>query len=232
MPVPPTPPWPLAQSRPTCPRALAPARWLLSHARRAGVPVYPPPRVPSYPSYASPRRSRLESRSPGWIAGCGSPVWLPSDRALCPPKGATVRANRGPSPRTPPRVAIAAFVDRRPPTEAARVAYSARQSRCARSTSVHRTPRASRGCAVGRLLQRAPGRVRQRPTLPRKRRLGMVFELPCQDATASGLKFITPPRHLGGVPQLLGRPGRREKRRDSGSRPPETAGDRHLPLPG
>src|SRR5215217_5869666 len=60
MPVPPTRPWPLAQSRPTCPPALAPARWLVSHARRAGVPEYPPPCVPSYPSCASLRRSRPE----------------------------------------------------------------------------------------------------------------------------------------------------------------------------
>ncbi len=32
------------------------------------------------------------------------------------------------------------------------------------------------------------------PTLRRKRRLGMVFELPCQNATVSELKFITPSR--------------------------------------
>src|ERR671913_32576 len=99
MPVPPTRPWPLVQSRPTCPQALAPARWLVSHARRAGVLKYPPLRVPSYLSCASPRRSRPESRSPACIAGCASPVWLPSDRALCPAKAARVHANRGPSPR-------------------------------------------------------------------------------------------------------------------------------------
>src|SRR5918992_136200 len=126
MPVPPTRPWPLVQPRPTCPQALAPARWLVSHARRAGVLKCPPPHVASYLSCASPRRSHPENRSPGWIAGCASPVWLPSERALCPPKAARVHANRGPSPQTLPPVATFLFVDRQPPTEAGRVADSTR----------------------------------------------------------------------------------------------------------
>src|SRR5215212_5914233 len=147
MPVPPTRPWPFAQFRLTRPQALAPARWLVSHARRAGVTGYPPPRVPSYPSCASPRRSHPERRSQACIAGCGSPVWLASDRALCPPKAAT--------------------------------------------------PRANRGCAVERPLARAPSMGQQTPILRRERRLGMVFELPCPHAIASGSKCITPSRLRG-----------------------------------
>src|SRR5215211_5106444 len=65
------------------------------------------------------------------IAGCGSPVWLLSDRVLCPPKAARVHANRGPSPRRRQPLATSSSAGRRLPTAASRVAYSARQSRYA-----------------------------------------------------------------------------------------------------
>jgi len=59
-----------------------------------------------------------------------------------------------------------------------------------------------RGFVGARPLGRAPHTERQRPTLRRKRRLGMVFESPCQDATVSELEFITHSKPQVGVELL------------------------------
>jgi hypothetical protein len=74
---------------------------------------------------------------------------------------------------------------------------SARQSRFSRSTSERCRPGAARDALRSVISNERQIRVYEGPTLRRKRRLGMLFESPYQDATVSQLEFITSSSEFG-----------------------------------
>ena len=118
---------------------------------------------------------------------CESRVWLPWALRLFPAKDAiVVGANRGPSAQRLPLRATFLFEGRGLPRVAGRVACSSREIRCVPHPpqSPLRTSRRS-WLRWGVSSRWSPDTELRRPIPHRKRRLGKVFCLPCQNAIAS-----------------------------------------------